>query len=161
MSPKVKKIVAREWLFFLLIFFLSPPLPTAYWWIKANRFLASSEFLIDNSLYHRVDWDDFIREITKGPITNRELVFGDSPKGGQQKGDISVYRDDKGDLVFKPGEGVFAYEKKTLLLYLYNSALDPMNYVIYVILTYPAFLFLRSVVWSVRTLRRKEVHPSN
>jgi hypothetical protein len=161
MSPKVKKIIAREWLIFLLCVILGPPIvgimAATYEWARADRLLFPNRPLeemeglqwafrhgVNKDLYYRLDRDRAETELRKPakPQRRKERI-------------VVIEEDEKGPLVYK---------KHSLSAYVYNQVLDPIDYGSYLILTFPAylaFMFLRSVVWSVRTLRRKEVHPSN
>ena len=146
MSPKVKKIIAREWLIFLVVLLVSPLIVGTYTWRQASKFGFSED--LDHAFYYELSREEALAELRK--IAQELHAAGLIPEVGEPEA--------------KPGLGHPVppmYKKRPLSVYLYNNVLDPFAFVTAVIFVYPIFLFLRSIVWSVRTLRRKEVHPSN
>lgn len=114
------------------------------------------QYGVNKDLYYRLDRDRVETELGKPA----------KPQRGEESDFIeSVMRERARERAKRGiGEGeqrplVYIYKKPSLSAYLYNQVLDPINYASYLILTfaaYLAFMFLRSVVWSVRTLRRRE-----
>jgi len=124
---RLKTIVAREWLIFVLFFFLSPAVLAVYKWMGAPPVISSAlkgetaeerlENAPDNLLYDLVPVD-------KKPDPRHEMVL-------------------------------LQYEKRSLWAYFTDSVKKPGRYLA-IIFTYPPFLLLRSILWSLRTVRRKE-----
>jgi hypothetical protein len=146
---KFKRLIAREWLFFLLFFLISPTVVALYEWASAPKRTTDET----SSLYDYFIPDDQIPILRKKLSEQLELTQPKPPDGYQL-----VPPEKLSDaLVIEQSlqTGILTYAKRPLWNYLRDSAMKLDNYLA-IIFTYPIFLFLRSILWAIRTVRRKD-----
>jgi len=108
MSPKVKKIIAREWLIFLVVLLVSPLIVGTYTWRQASKFGFSED--LDHAFYYELSREEALAELRK--IAQELHAAGLIPEVGEPEA--------------KPGLGHPVppmYKKRPLSVYLYNNVL--------------------------------------
>jgi hypothetical protein len=165
----LKRTIAREWLIFLVVLFLSPPTVAIYQWLRApnNPFdprfpeaAAPGAPPFDPRLAEPIP--DQPAPSTPAPVPGAappfdprlaepDITAGQPEYSKPFSGivDVSVYNP-----VLNAG-ALTGWNKRPLGAYLIDTALDIRWYFRAVFLTYPLFLFCRSIIWAIRALSRR------
>jgi hypothetical protein len=146
-----KRVIAREWLIILVFFFLSPPIVALYEWIRAPK--ETTDPSTSFALYDSFIPDDQIPILREKLTKQLESTLPRPPEGFVEL----VPPDDLPDTVVIEQAlkgGILTYPKRSLWSYLIESSLNLDNYLA-IIFTYPLFLLIRSIIWSIRTVRRE------
>src|SRR5262249_5745673 len=144
---KFKRLLAREWLIFLIFFFLSPPIVALYEWTSAPKETTDKY----NSLYDHFIPDDEIPILREKLSKQLKLTESTPPKKFVPPEDLP----DTVVIEQAQARGILTYPKRPLWNYLVDSVQDMNSYLV-IIFTYPLFLLIRSIAWSIRTMTRKE-----
>lgn len=149
---KFKRLIAREWLIFLIFFLLTPSVVAVYKWISAPK-TTTDESPESSSLYDHFIPDDQIPILREKLIKQLKLTGPKPPENFE----LVPPQDLPDMLVIEQAKqrGILTYAKRPLWNYLVDSTMNLDNYLA-IIFTYPLFLLIRSIIWSIRTVRRKE-----
>ena len=145
---RLKRIIAREWLIFLLFFFLSPAVLAVYRWTSTPK--ETTDTSQSSSLYPHFIPDDQI------PILREKLskLIPKPPAGSR----IVPVEDLPDHSIIQQAEqwGILSYPKRPFWNYLTDTIKDSRSYLQAIFIIYPLFLLARSILWSIRTVRRIE-----
>ena len=204
---KVKRVIAREWLLFLLLLFVSPAIVSVYHWMRAPRapedipeehpplydllitvpgydaqlLVAPNlpkvkrdqeilEFIVKPPLKRKVinAFDPAELEAARKELAQKERSGFDPAKLEAAKKEAQILTqigefidggylsaDDRTMLSDIKSNGFLTFRKRSLSAYL-ADAIKNKNFFEPIIVIYPLFWFIRSIVWSVRNLRRRK-----
>jgi hypothetical protein len=148
----LKQIIAREWLIILVFFFLSPPVVAVYKWVSAPK--TTTDESESFALYDYFIPDDQIPILRERLIKELKLTAPKPPANFE----LVPPEDLPDTLVIEQARkrGILTYAKRPFWNYVVDSTMNLDNYLA-IILTYPLFLLIRSIIWSIGTVRRKEM----
>ncbi|MEE8114717.1 MAG: hypothetical protein V3T23_10220 [Nitrososphaerales archaeon] len=180
---KLKRIIAKEWLIFALFFFLSPAIFAVYLWVSSPRVLTRTFPRVESSKAGAISYEapapprlynelhDTYRVTSDQGTIEVTLDFSKlPPKGGSGLTLMDLLIDNtwlsadmrklfQMELGFPIGDQAEVLEvvgkKRGLLNYLTDSIKILESYIA-IISIYPLYWFIRLLVWSIRTIRRRE-----
>jgi hypothetical protein len=190
---KFKRVIAREWLLFLLLLFVSPAIVSVYHWMRAPKAPEDipeehprlydllitvpgydAQLLVAPNLPKGKRDQEILEFVEKHPLKEPyklpepinprtgkpyEITLVSPKVGLTQIGEFIdggyLSADDRVVLNYIKTNGFLIFRKRSLIAYL-ADAIKNKNYFEPIIIIYPLFLFIRSIVWSIRNLRRRE-----
>jgi hypothetical protein len=176
---KHKRIIAREWLIFLFFFFVSPIAFAVHSWSVENPKVLVLHEVPEGATFDYVRYDVTTRKFIPPKVVENKLPKGfvpdnDSPedlkaKLKSERPPVKIRGLSNGKLLGFPASvsdaeidsavarelhEIASARRRLFWNFYLPSAFTDLSGYIAIVFTYPLFLVARSVVWSIRTLKR-------